>query len=162
VRQGAQRAGRGLEGFHTAAMVTLMLLEPGEPVDSPRVIAQVGSAVMSGLHYLVAHHEETGAEPPPYARDIWKDYLAFLDARPPEIRHRLLHESHFSWLDPDEARFLTPELIRGSCLVGTAEELVERLHALEAEGLNQVLLYPPLNRMYRVIEDFADGVMSRM
>jgi alkanesulfonate monooxygenase SsuD/methylene tetrahydromethanopterin reductase-like flavin-dependent oxidoreductase (luciferase family) len=162
VRAGARRAGRGLEGFYSAAMVTLQMLEPGEALDSPRVIAECGSAVMSGMHYHAARHYESGAEPPPYARSMWKAYLAFLEQRPPEVRHRMLHESHYSWLDPEEARFLTPELIEGTCLIGTPERLRERLAELSAEGLQQIMLYPPLNRMYRVIEDFAERVMARL
>jgi len=162
VRTGARRAGRSLDGFYTSAMVNLMLLEPGEAVNSPRVIAEAGSAVMSGMHYHAARHYESGIEPPDYARGIWEDYIALLDGYPDDVRHRMLHESHYSKLDPEEARFLTPELIRGSCLIGTADELIERLHALEAQGLNQIMLYPPLNRMYRVIEDFAAQVMARL
>lgn len=162
VRRGAARAGRVLRDFYVAAMVTLQMLEPGEAVTAPRVIAECGAAVLSGLHYHAARHYESGAEPPPYARGIWKDYLAFLEQRPPEVRHRMLHESHYSWLDPEEARFLTPELIRGTCLIGTPDELVEQLQAMEAEGLSQIMLYPPLNRMYRVIEDFADKVLARL
>jgi alkanesulfonate monooxygenase SsuD/methylene tetrahydromethanopterin reductase-like flavin-dependent oxidoreductase (luciferase family) len=162
VRTGARRAGRSLDGFYTSAMVNLMLLEPGEAVNSPRVIAEAGSAVMSGMHYHAARHYESGIEPPDYARGVWEDYIDLLDGYPDDVRHRMLHESHYSKLDPEEARFLTPELIRGSCLIGTADELIERLHALEAQGLNQIMLYPPLNRMYRVIEDFAAQVMARL
>ena len=73
-----------------------------------------------------------------------------------------MHGSHYSFVDPEEARFLTPELIRACCLVGSAAELVDQLKALEQQGLRQIMLYPPLNRQYRVIEDFADGVMARL
>ena len=36
------------------------------------------------------------------------------------------------------------------------------MRRLEREGLRQIMLYPPLNRQYRVIEDFAERVMSRL
>jgi alkanesulfonate monooxygenase SsuD/methylene tetrahydromethanopterin reductase-like flavin-dependent oxidoreductase (luciferase family) len=49
-----------------------------------------------------------------------------------------------------------------ACLAGTPTELVAQLRALEQQGLNQVRVYPPLNRQYRVIEDFAEQVLSRM
>ena len=101
---------------------------------------------MTGMHYMAEQAREPGYEPPAYARGVWKDYMAFLDSYPSEIRHQKLHGSHYSHLDPDEAHFLTEELIRGSCIIGTPEELVEKLAQLEAEGLNQVMLYPPLQQ----------------
>jgi alkanesulfonate monooxygenase SsuD/methylene tetrahydromethanopterin reductase-like flavin-dependent oxidoreductase (luciferase family) len=162
-RRGAERAGRALPAdFDTAAMVTLVMREPGERLDSPRIVGECGAAVLSGLHYLVAEHLETGKEPPVYARGIWKMYLDWLNEAPPDVRHQRLHGSHYSFLDPDEARFLTPELIQGSCLAGTPEELVEQVGELERQGLRAIMLYPPLNRQYRVIEDFADRVMARL
>ena len=106
-------------------MVTLAMLERGEAPDSPRVVAESGAAMLTGLHYLVARHLETGEDPPEY----------------------------YSFLDPEEARFITAELIRATCLTGTPEELVEQVRALD---------YPPLNRQYRVIEDFAEKVMARL
>src|SRR5262245_17572999 len=146
-RRGAARAGRALPAdFYSAAMVTLVQRQPGEALDSPRIVAECGAAVLSGLHYLVAWHLETGEDPPDYARPAWKRYLEWLDEAPPEVRHQRLHGSHYSFVDPEEARFLTADLIRASCLVGTPEELVDRVRALEADGLRQIMLYPPLNR----------------
>ncbi|HWN01384.1 MAG TPA: LLM class flavin-dependent oxidoreductase [Candidatus Dormibacteraeota bacterium] len=162
-RRGALKAGRVLPvGFHTSAMVNVALLQPGEAANSERIIAECGAAVISGLHYLVAHHLETGAEPPAYARPVWKSYLDWLNAGPPEARHQRLHGSHYSFVDPEEARFLTPALIEATCLTGVPERIVEQLKELESQGLNQIMLYPPLNRQYRVIEDFADRVMARL
>jgi 5,10-methylenetetrahydromethanopterin reductase len=143
-------------------MVTLVMREPGEPLDSERIVSQAGAAVMTGLHYLVARHLETGEDPPDYARPVWKAYLQWLEEAPPEVRHQRLHGSHYSFVDPEEARFITADLIRASCLTGTPDELVEQIRTLEREGLRQIMLYPPLNRQYRVIEDFAERVMHRL
>ena len=162
-RRGAARAGRALPAdFYTAAMVTLALRQPGEAPSSERLIAECGAAVISGLHYLVARHLETGEDPPEYARPVWTGYMDWLNQAPPELRHQRLHGSHFSFVDPDEARFITADLIKASCLCGTPEELVEQVQALERHGLSQIMLYPPLNRQYRVIEDFAGKVMARL
>lgn len=162
-RRGAERAGRPLPpGFYTSAMVTLVLRQAGEPLDSERIVAEAGAAVITGLHYLVAHHLETGDDPPEYARPIWKAYLQWLDQAPPAVRHQRLHASHYSFLDPQEARFLTADLIRATCLIGTPDELVEQVCELERQGLRQIMLYPPLSHQYRVIEDFADRVMRRL
>jgi alkanesulfonate monooxygenase SsuD/methylene tetrahydromethanopterin reductase-like flavin-dependent oxidoreductase (luciferase family) len=160
---GAAGAGRTLGAdFQLAAMVTLVLLHPGEALTSERIIAESGAAVITGLHYLVARHLETGEDPPEYARPIWKGYMAWLNAAPPEVRHQRLHNSHYSFVDPEEACFITPDLIKATCLTGTPEALVEQLHTLEQQGLHQIMLYPPLNRQYRVIEDFAERVMARL
>jgi 5,10-methylenetetrahydromethanopterin reductase len=162
-RRGAAKAGRALSAdFHVAAMVTLALRQPGEAPDSERIVAECGAAVLSGLHYLVARHLETGEDPPEYARPVWKSYLDWLSEAPPAVRHQRLHGSHYSFVDPDEARFVTADLIAATCLSGTPPELVERIKTLEREGLRQIMLYPPLNRQYRVIEDFADKVMARL
>jgi hypothetical protein len=40
--------------------------------------------------------------------------------------------------------------------------MAEQVRALERHGLRQIMLYPPLNRQDRVIEDFAERVMSRL
>ena len=162
-RQGAARAGRALpDDFHTAAMVTVVMRRSGEASTSERIIAECGAAVISGLHYLVARYLETGEDPPEYARPVWAGYLRWLDQAPPEIRHQRLHGSHYSFVDPEEARFITEGLIAATCLTGLPEELVEQIGALQQQGLRQIMLYPPLNRQYRVIEDFADTVMARL
>jgi alkanesulfonate monooxygenase SsuD/methylene tetrahydromethanopterin reductase-like flavin-dependent oxidoreductase (luciferase family) len=163
VRRGAAKSGRTLPAdFLVAAMLTMAMREPGEAPDSERMIAACGAAVITALHYLVARHLETGEDPPEYARPVWNRYLAWLNAGPPELRHQRLHGSHYSFVDPEEARFVTADLIKATCLTGEPDELVERVRALEKQGLGQIMLYPPLNRQYRVIEDFADRVMARL
>jgi 5,10-methylenetetrahydromethanopterin reductase len=160
---GAARVGRTLgPDFYVSAMVTLVLLHSRESLTSERIIAESGAAVITGLHYLVARHLETGADPPEYARPIWQGYMAWLNEAPPEIHHQRLHNSHYSFVDPEEARFITPDLIKATCLTGTPEELVDQIHTLEQQGLHQIMLYPPLNRQYRVIEDLAERVLARL
>ena len=88
--------------------------------------------------------------------------MDWLNQGPPELRHQRLHGSHYSFVDPEEARFVTADLVKASCLAGTPEEMVEGVRELERQGLRQIMLYPPLNRQYRVIENFADRVMARL
>lgn len=162
-RRGAEKAGRTLPPeFYVSSMVNLVMPEPGESLTSERLIAEAAASAISDLHYLVAWHLETGAEPPAYARPVWNAYMKWLNQTPPEARHQRLHASHHSYVDPEEARFVTPELIKATCLTGSPEELIEQVRGLERQGLKQVMLYPPLNRQYRIIEDFADKVMSRL
>lgn len=162
VKQGADRAGRGLDGFFTTALVNLLMLAPGESLESERAIAECGSSIMANVHFLVDMIKERGGDPPEYIKPIWKDYLAFHNERDAATRHQKLHESHYSYLDPEEARFITPEVIRNFCIAGQPEEIVEQLGELERQGLNAINFIAPLDRQYRLIEDFAENVMSRM
>jgi hypothetical protein len=136
--------------------------QPGESLTSARIIAESGAAVMTGLHYLVARHLETGEDPPDYARLVWDAYMKWLEEAPAAVRHQRLHASHYSFVDPEEARFITPDLLRATCLTGAPQGLVDQVRKLEREERQQIMLYPPLNRQSRVIEDFADKVMARL
>src|SRR5262245_38029790 len=51
-RRGAQRAGRGLDGFRNCALTNVAVLDPGEAVDSERVIRTVGPNVMASVYYF--------------------------------------------------------------------------------------------------------------
>jgi alkanesulfonate monooxygenase SsuD/methylene tetrahydromethanopterin reductase-like flavin-dependent oxidoreductase (luciferase family) len=162
VRLGAARTGRTLEHFYTSALVNLVMLEPGEALNSARVIAACGAAIMANVHYLVDWVKETGSEPPEYVKPIWNEYMAFHHSRDAQRRHQKLHESHYTYLDPEEARFVTPEMVKAFCIAGRPEEIVEQLHELERQGLSAINCALRLDTQYRFIEDFARHVMARM
>ena len=161
-QRGADRAGRTLEGFETTALVNLLMLAPGESLTDERVVAECGSSIMVNVHFAVELVKETGCEPPHYVQPIWDEYMAFHETRAAETRHQALHASHYSYLDPDEARFVTPEMIRTFCIAGHPEEIVEQLRDLESEGLTGINFIPPQDMRYRVVEDFSRKVMAKM
>jgi hypothetical protein len=78
-RSGAARAGRRLESFHTAALTNVVLLDPGEPADSERVIRTVGPNVMASVYYFYDAVHERGIEAPPFLRRIWARYCALVE-----------------------------------------------------------------------------------
>ena len=162
VRAGAERAGRELKEFFTSALVNMVLLEPGETLHSERVIAQCGSSIMANVHYLVDLAKETGGEPPDYIKPIWDDYLAFHETRDAARRHQKLHASHYSYLESEEARFVTPDLIRAFCIAGQPDDIIEQLESLEREGLNGISFIPPVEERVRIHETFARQVIARM
>src|SRR6058998_3389661 len=67
-RKGAARAGRALDGFRNCALTNVALLEPGEPVDFPRVVRTVGPNVMASVYRNL--------------RPIWKRYCALVEETP--------------------------------------------------------------------------------
>ena len=163
VQRGAARAGRTLPAdFHTAALVNVLMLEPGESLTSSRVIAEIGPAVMTNFHYLIDWVRETGKEPPQYVRSVWNDYVEFRRARAGTDQHITMHASHYATIDPEEARFITPQIVRALCIIGEPPELIERLRQLEREGLRQITFHPPFARRYVAMEQFSQRVMAKM
>ena len=117
---------------------------------------------MANVHYLVDAVRDVGIEPPDYIRPIWDDYLAFHESRDAEHRHQLLHQSHYSYIDEDEAKFITPELVSAFGIVGEPDSIIEQLNALEAEGLDAICFIPPGGNARGAYRDFARDVISRM
>ncbi len=162
VRRGAERAGRAAEAIEVYALVNLMLLRRGETLRSPRVLDEVGSSVLVNVHFLYDRYRETGAEPPPYIQPIWDEYVAFRARRDAERSHTEAHHSHYGHLDPDEARFLTPEILRAFCIAGAPDDIVDQLRTLEAQGLTGINFIAPADRQYELAEEFAREVIARM
>lgn len=162
VQRGADRIGRKLENFETTALINLLMLDPGDTLADDHVIAQCGSAIMVNVHFAVELVKETGCEPPDYVKPIWEEYMAFLDKRAAESPGKDFHASHYSHLDPEEARFITPDMIKRFCVAGQPEEIIEQLRDLEAQGLTGINFMTPAEQRYRMIEDFSRKVMAKM
>jgi alkanesulfonate monooxygenase SsuD/methylene tetrahydromethanopterin reductase-like flavin-dependent oxidoreductase (luciferase family) len=161
-RRGAARAGRALTGFRNCALTNIVLLEPGEAVDSTRVIETAGPNVMASVYYFYDEVHERGVEPPGFLRRIWKRYCALVEETPLAHRHFRTHEYHYTDLHPGEAELIDADLIRATCLVGTAEELVEQIRELEQQGLQELMFATGTDAKWRFAEEFARRVMPRV
>lgn len=161
-RAGAARAGRHLDRFPNCALTNVALLEPGEAVDSERIVRAVGPNAMASVYYFYDEVHEKRAEPPAFLRRLWTRYCALVEATPPEHRHFRTHEFHYTRLHPGEAELIDAELIRATCLVGTADELVEEIRALEAEGLEELMFATGVPDKWRIAEAFARSVLPRV
>lgn len=161
-RAGAEQAGRALENFHTCSLTSVCVLEPGEDPHGERVIRTVGPFALSSLHYVYEMARFERREPPAHLRPIWEEYTRWVEAVPEPRRHLRIHAGHCTYIPPEEARFVTPELIAATCLVGRPAALVERIRALADAGLRELMLLPSLETQYRAIEDFAAQVLRRL
>jgi 5,10-methylenetetrahydromethanopterin reductase len=162
VRQGAARKSRDITGFHTATLTSVAVLQPGEAADSDRIKRTIGANVMASVYYFYDMVQETGMDPPPFLSRIWKPYCTLVEQTPPEHRHFRTHEFHYTDLHPNEAQLLDEQLIRDTCLVGTPDELVERIRGLEQDGLQEMMFGVGNQTKWRLAEDFARLVMARL
>jgi len=162
VRQGASRGGRDLSGFRNAALTNVAVLQPGEAVDSDRIKAAIGPNVMASVYYFYDEVHERKIDPPPFLARIWKPYCALVEATSPKHRHFRTHEFHYTRLHPGEAELIDAQLIRDTCLVGTPDELIERIRELERDGLQELTFATGNASKWRLAEDFARLVMAKL
>ena len=85
-----------------------------------------------------------------------------MEETPAAHRHFRTHEFHYTYLHPGEAELIDASLIRPTCLVGTAEALVEQVRELERQGLQELLFAIGVDERWRVAEAFARRVIARM
>lgn len=163
-RQGAAQVNRDLDtaSFHTCALTNLALLQQGEAPDSDRIKASIGPNIMASIYYFYDEVQERGVEPPPFLARIWKRYCALVEQTPPQHRHFRTHEFHYTALHPGEAELIDAQLVRDTCLTGTADELVERIRGLQQDGLRELVFAVGTDAKRSLAEDFARQVMPRV
>lgn len=164
IEQGAAAAGRRIDraGFYTTALTTIVVLDDGERLDSPRVKAECGAMAMASVHYAYDQWRNFGHQPPGVYRGIWADYCALLESYPEERRHQRIHAGHNCWVLPEEERFLTPEVLSASAMIGSREQLLARLRDLAAAGLRQVMILPNFDTRYAVLERVARDLVGQV
>lgn len=164
IRAGASAAGRDLPAnFHSAVATAGCVLRPGDRLTDERVIDETGSMVMCVLHFAWEVWKQQGEQDaliPPFFTDIWERYCERVErfSLPPESRFRQIHEGHCTFVQPDERCFVTPEAIRNTCIVGTPEEIIERIRALEATGISEITFMPSADTQRKVYRDLAELV----
>lgn len=155
LERGAVSSGRTLDrsSFFTCSLSTIVVLDDGEATDSDRVKALCGAFAIASLHYTYDQFRNFGRVPTSGpAMNMWDDYRAVVEATPEDRRHQRIHAGHNCWVVPEEEQFVTKELIEATCLVGTRDQLIERLRALSDAGLDQLMILPPLEPRYEVLE----------
>jgi len=146
--------------FFTCSLSTIVVLENQEATDSDRVKHQCGAFAMASLHYAYDQFRNFGRSPTaPAVAAVWDEYRAEVEKTPEDRRHQRVHAGHNCWVLPEEERFLTKDLIEATCLVGTAEQLVERLRALADSGLDQLMILPPFDPRYQVLETVGAEIL---
>ncbi len=160
VAAGAAGAGRSYHRatFQLTTLTATCVLEPGETLESDRVIDQCGPMAVMALHYAYERQRQFGVEPPVHLRDHWERYVALVERTPEAQRHFRIHAGHGTYLHPDERQFATPDLIRMTCLVGSPGELAAQIRDLKDAGLDHVMVLPGFASRHRAAEELATQV----
>jgi alkanesulfonate monooxygenase SsuD/methylene tetrahydromethanopterin reductase-like flavin-dependent oxidoreductase (luciferase family) len=158
-----ERTRRAISELPLTAMTHAIVLRPGEDAASERVRAHAGATVLSTVHYLYDKWCDDGRGTPPQALEpIWDDYRSAVESVPAEIRHLRVHAGHNTFVEPEEWRFVTPELVQKFTLVGSASDLVSRLHDLADAGLDELLLLPDLDHRDEDTAALSEEVLPKL
>jgi alkanesulfonate monooxygenase SsuD/methylene tetrahydromethanopterin reductase-like flavin-dependent oxidoreductase (luciferase family) len=165
VHAAAEKVGRKLpDNFQTSFIATSCILGPGEKLTDDRVIDETGSWVACELHFYYEVWKDNGCNDdiiPDHFKPLWPDYLKRVDSMslPENARFRQIHDGHLVYLQPEERKYVTPAAIASGSLVGTPEEIIDHVKRLEAGGVREIALWPPLACERKVLRDFAEQVM---
>ncbi len=162
VGTGAERSARTLGDFYLMVRANLVVLKPGEAVNSDRIVDEIGPALMTMVHHMVDRQLETGADPPEFLKPIWKDYLAFHMGRPQASRQQMMHEGHNVFVKPEERRFITPEMIKAFCMISRPQDVADEVRELQRQGVRQIKCNFPPEGGYKMMEDFSRDVIEKM
>ena len=158
-KQGAEAAGRTLgDDYHTTSLSNAVVLRAGETLSDDRVIDAAGSFVVALIHFVYEIYHYTGNEEaiPEFMHGIWEDYCDHVSkmGTPEPKRFREIHDGHCTYCPPAERRFVTPDMIRNSTLVGSPAEIAEQVRKAESAGLREISLLPPMEVFRESMQDF--------
>lgn len=163
----ARAAGRSPDRLPTTLLTTGCVLEPGEPLDSERVLRRVGPVAVVAAHAM--WEAARGGHGFGMANDglaaAYDAYLSDFAARrgsPPDRRYLEAHEGHMMYLKPGEERFVQPALIPALTLTGDAGAVRERVRAYAEAGVDHLAVQAIPGRARELIEEFGREVVGRV
>jgi 5,10-methylenetetrahydromethanopterin reductase len=141
-------------GFTWSALLTLgTVLEPGEPFDSPRVIAAAGAGAAVVFHRA---HDLPGSPGPGLAElpggEAWRAAIAGVPARE---RHLHTHQGHLTYVNAIDQPVITGDVIRAYTFTGEPAALRARIDQLAARGVTEIAFQPAGPDIPRELTAFA-------
>lgn len=163
VKQTWADSGRPASDLYSTAWVWGCVLRDGETLDSPRVRAETGPRAAVLLHRAADLDMEGWINTSPVADSVKGVLQGYVEAarkfEPADARYLVNHTGHCLAVKPEEERFVTAELIRQTTFTGTESDLMQRMEAMRAGGLSQLVI-PVVPGHEAAIEDWASFVAA--
>jgi len=125
------------------------ILDEGEPLDSPRVLAAAGPGVSVAYHAFLEQRDGRLDSLPNAQR-----FIELVQAIPERTRHLALHEGHLTELNAIDHQVIVGEAMRMLPLVCTAADLPDRLAQLSEAGITEVA-FQPMGDIPHELQTFA-------
>lgn len=134
-------AGRARAEVSAVAFTLGCVLQPGEPYDSPRAMAQAGARAALYLHRAADEALAGLRNSSPTAASVQAAVRGYIELargfQPEDARYLTNHRGHLMFVRPEERPFVTADLIRTSTFTATEKELIERIGAMRDAGYTQ-------------------------
>jgi 5,10-methylenetetrahydromethanopterin reductase len=140
-RQAAEETGQPA-GVDSYVMTSLHVLEDGEDRYSDLAKDSMGHVAMALLTFA-ADNPAFGASLEPDEADAVQRLLRRRGTTATSVdRHRSLYRNYLGRIDPVDRDLVVPSLVDKLGLIGTREELVERIATLESAGIDEIVIQP--------------------
>jgi 5,10-methylenetetrahydromethanopterin reductase len=153
-----RQAGRTAGDLTAVAFALGCVLQPGEPLDSERAIAQAGPRAAVLLHRAadeaLSGLPNTSAIPPSLAEPVAAYVELAKTFEPADARYLENHRGHLMAVKPRERPFVTAELVRQTTFTGTETDLLDRIADLRDAGYTQFTIQLVPGQEH-AIEDWA-------
>ena len=168
IRQAAQQAGRSEAKPPTLAVTPGCVLHPGESMTSERVMAHVAPNLVMRMHAVWEAGHGPGADlgvsgSSPRAEE-YDDYIRQYAAQrgtPDDRLYLDVHRGHMVFLKPGEEQFVAEGDIART-LTGTPTQVLEKLEALEATGVDHLVIsVTNAEAAQDLIRDFGREVIAK-
>jgi 5,10-methylenetetrahydromethanopterin reductase len=169
----AERGGKRFSGStaplkpYTTMLSSGCVLRDGESLDSARVIERVGplAVVVAHAAWESAHGGAGfGIDDDARARSYGEyiDRYAAERGSPPDRRYLDVHEGHMVFLKEGEERFVGADGIKLITLTGPPDEVLERVRALAAAGVDNLAVQALPGHGRDLVEEFSRHVIARL
>lgn len=151
---------------YTTLLASGCVLRDGESLTSPRVVQRLGPAVVARAHSAwetARGGSGLGLRDQELARrygEYIEDYAAGIGS-PADRRYLDVHEGHMAYLKPGEEEFVSERGISRT-LVGSPDQIVERIKTLEAAGVRNLAVQVAGTDARDLIEEFGRKVIARL
>jgi len=137
-------AGQASDALDSVLLTGGVVLDEGEPADSPRAVAQAGPRAAMLLHRAAdaaLMGWPTIATVPPALAETVAGYVKLARSFRPQGAHYLEnHRGHLMFVKPEERPFVTADLIRMTGWAATESELKGRIEAMAAAGYSEIAI----------------------
>jgi 5,10-methylenetetrahydromethanopterin reductase len=141
MRQSWQDAGRAAGDLSAVAFALGCVLEPNEPLDSDRAMAQAGPRAAVLLHRAADEALAGLPNTSPVPASVAEPVAAYVELaktyQPADARYLENHRGHLMAVKPTERQFVTAEMIRQTTFTGMEPDLLDRIAALRDGGYTQ-------------------------